>query len=122
MRTRSAPDRCTCGSTGQPLAGLPRQPRREAAMPEYRRIVLDGSVVQVRREGDDLLAGDGRRVAAADAVHLPPVVPTKIIAGHLNHHRRVPEFGATLPPAPPDLPKPVSPVVGHGRPLGPPAN
>src|SRR5258708_15037139 len=114
MRTRSAPDRCTCGSTGQPLAGLPRQPRREAAMPEYRRIVLEGSVGQVRGEGDDLLAGAGGRVAAADAVHLPPVVPTKIIAVHLNHHSRVAEFGATLPPAPTYFHKPVSALVGHG--------
>src|SRR5258707_13670148 len=100
MRTRSAPDRCTCGSTGQPLAGLPRQTRREAAMPEYRRIVLDGSVVQGRREGDDLLAGDGRRGAAADAGHLPPGVPAQIIPGQLNPPHRGPQFGPAPPPAP----------------------
>jgi 5-oxopent-3-ene-1,2,5-tricarboxylate decarboxylase/2-hydroxyhepta-2,4-diene-1,7-dioate isomerase len=82
-------------------------------MPEYRRIVLDGSVVQVRCEGDDLLASDGRRVAAAEAVHLPPVVPTKIIAVHLNHRSRVAEFGATLPPAPTYFHKPVSALVAH---------
>ncbi len=82
-------------------------------MPDYRRIVLDGSVVQVRREGDDLLAGDGRRVAAADAVHLPPVVPTK---------SRVAEFGATLPPAPTYFHKPVSALVGHGGAVVRPAN
>src|SRR5258706_14801493 len=92
MRTRSAPDRCTCGSTGQPLAGLPRQTRREAAMPEYRRILLHGSVVQVRREGDDLLAGDGRRVAAADLAPLPPGVPTQIITVHLKPPRPVAPF------------------------------
>ena len=91
-------------------------------MPEYRRIVLDGSVVQVRREGDDLLAGDGRRVAAADAVHLPPVVPTKIIAVHLNHHSRVAEFGATLPPAPTYFHKPVSALLAHGGAVVRPAN
>src|SRR6266446_1394298 len=91
-------------------------------MPEYRRIVLDGSVVQVRREGDDLLAGDGRRVAAADAVHLPPVVPTKIIAVHLNHHSRVAEFGATLPPAPTYFHKPISALVGHRGAVVRPAN
>ena len=45
-------------------------------MTEYRRILLDGAAVQVRREGNDLVAGDGRRVAADDAVHLPPVLPT----------------------------------------------
>ena len=74
-------------------------------MPEYRRILLDGAAVQVRREGEDLVAGDGRRVAADDAVHLPPVTPTKIIAVHLNHRSRVAEFGATLPPAPDLLPQ-----------------
>jgi hypothetical protein len=63
-------------------------------MPEYRRILLDGSCVQVRREGTDLVAGDGRRVAAEDAVHLPPVVPTKIVAVHLNHRSRVAGPGA----------------------------
>ena len=62
-------------------------------MPEYRRILLDGSCVQVRREGTVLVAGDGRRVAAEDAVHLPPVVPTKIVAVHLNH--RLAQDGST---------------------------
>ncbi|MEV6703645.1 FAA hydrolase family protein, partial [Streptomyces sp. NPDC051453] len=31
-------------------------------MPEYRRILLDGAAVQVLREDDELVAGDGRRV------------------------------------------------------------
>ena len=70
--------------------------------------------MQVRREGADLVAGDGRRVAAAQAVHLPPVLPTKIIAVHLNHRSRVTEFGATLPPAPTYFHKPVSALTGHG--------
>jgi 5-oxopent-3-ene-1,2,5-tricarboxylate decarboxylase / 2-hydroxyhepta-2,4-diene-1,7-dioate isomerase len=83
-------------------------------MAEYRRVMLDGSVVHVRRDGDDLVVGDGRRIAAAAAVHLPPVTPTKIIAVHLNHRSRVAEFGATLPPAPTYFHKPVSALVGHG--------
>lgn len=83
-------------------------------MPEYRRILLDGACVQVRREGDDLAAPDGRTVAAADAVHLPPVQPTKIIAVHLNHRSRVEEFRATLPAAPTYFQKPASALVGHG--------
>ena len=45
-------------------------------MVELRRILLDGAAVQVRHQGGDLVAGDGRRVAAAQAVHLPPVLPT----------------------------------------------
>jgi 5-oxopent-3-ene-1,2,5-tricarboxylate decarboxylase / 2-hydroxyhepta-2,4-diene-1,7-dioate isomerase len=84
------------------------------AMTEYRRIVLDGACVQVVRDGDDLVAADGRRVPAGDAVHLPPVVPTKIIAVHLNHRSRVTEFGARLPAAPTYFHKPVSALVGHG--------
>ena len=38
---------------------------------EYRRILLDGNAVDVIVDGDDLVAGDGRRTAIADAVHLP---------------------------------------------------
>jgi 5-oxopent-3-ene-1,2,5-tricarboxylate decarboxylase / 2-hydroxyhepta-2,4-diene-1,7-dioate isomerase len=83
-------------------------------MADYRRILLDGACVPVRREGEDLVAGDGRRVPAADAVHLPPVQPSKIIAVHLNHRSRVEEFGATLPPAPTYFHKPVSALTGHG--------
>jgi 5-oxopent-3-ene-1,2,5-tricarboxylate decarboxylase/2-hydroxyhepta-2,4-diene-1,7-dioate isomerase len=91
-------------------------------MMEYRRILLDGAAVTVRRDGDDLVAGDGRRVAADEAVHLPPVAPTKIIAVHLNHHSRVTEFGAKLPPAPTYFHKPVSALVGHGGAVVRPAN
>jgi 5-oxopent-3-ene-1,2,5-tricarboxylate decarboxylase/2-hydroxyhepta-2,4-diene-1,7-dioate isomerase len=91
-------------------------------MTEYRRILLDGASVQVVASGDELVAGDGRRVAAADAVHLPPVVPTKVIAVHLNHRSRVAEFGVSLPSAPTYFHKPVSALVGHGgavvRPAG----
>ena len=82
-------------------------------MPEYRRILLDGACVQVRREGDDLVAPDGRAVPAADAVHLPPVQPSKIIAVHLNHRSRVEEFRAKLPAAPTYFHKPISALVGH---------
>jgi 5-oxopent-3-ene-1,2,5-tricarboxylate decarboxylase / 2-hydroxyhepta-2,4-diene-1,7-dioate isomerase len=89
---------------------------------EYRRILLGGAVVRAERDGADLVAPDGRRVAAADAVHLPPAVPSKIIAVHLNHRSRVAEFQVTLPPAPTYFQKPVSALVGHGgaviRPAG----
>jgi 5-oxopent-3-ene-1,2,5-tricarboxylate decarboxylase/2-hydroxyhepta-2,4-diene-1,7-dioate isomerase len=83
-------------------------------VPEYRRILLDGACVQARRDGDDLVAPDGRTVPAAAAVHLPPARPTKIIAVHLNHRSRVEEFRATLPPAPTYFQKPVSALTGHG--------
>jgi 5-oxopent-3-ene-1,2,5-tricarboxylate decarboxylase/2-hydroxyhepta-2,4-diene-1,7-dioate isomerase len=83
-------------------------------MPEYRRILLDGAVVEVVRSGAELVAGDGRRVPEAAAVHLPPVVPTKIVAVHLNHRSRVTEFTARLPAAPTYFHKPVSALNAHG--------
>ena len=91
-------------------------------MAEYRRILLDGAAVQVQRDHDVLVAGDGRRVSVQDAVHLPPVSPTKIIAVHLNHRSRVTEFQAKLPPAPTYFHKPVSALVGHGGAVVRPAN
>ena len=82
-------------------------------MTEHRRILLDGAVVDVVREGELLRAADGREVAADDAVHLPPVVPSKIIAVHLNHHSRVAEFGTELPAAPTYFHKPTSSLNAH---------
>ncbi|MGW3466606.1 hypothetical protein ACWDE9_46970, partial [Streptomyces olivaceoviridis] len=69
-------------------------------MPEYRRILLDGAAVETVRDGDELVAGDGRRVKADEARHLPPVVPSKVIAVHLNHRSRVEEFQIGLPGTP----------------------
>ena len=59
--------------------------RRGSPLTERRRILLDGATVDVVRDGDVLRAGDGRAVAIDDAVHLPPVVPSKIIAVHLTY-------------------------------------
>jgi 5-oxopent-3-ene-1,2,5-tricarboxylate decarboxylase / 2-hydroxyhepta-2,4-diene-1,7-dioate isomerase len=91
-------------------------------MADYRRILLDGAAVQAVRDGDELVTGDGRRVPASEAIHLPPVQPTKIIAVHLNHRSRVEEFGARLPPAPTYFHKPVSALVGHRGAVVRPAN
>lgn len=89
---------------------------------ETRRILMAGTAVQVVRDGDTLVAGDGRRIAAADAVHLPPCEPTKVVAVHLNHISRVREFGISLPPAPTYFHKPISALNAHGgaivRPAG----
>jgi 5-oxopent-3-ene-1,2,5-tricarboxylate decarboxylase / 2-hydroxyhepta-2,4-diene-1,7-dioate isomerase len=91
-------------------------------MPEYRRILLDGATVEVVRQGDELVAADGRRVGVDAAHHLPPVTPSKIIAVHLNHRSRVTEFQAVLPPAPTYFHKPTSALNAHGgavvRPAG----
>ncbi len=89
---------------------------------EFRRILLDGNVVEVVREGDTLIAADGRRVEAATAIHLPPVSPTKILCCHLNHVSRVREFQISLPPAPTWFHKPVSALNSHGGAVVRPAN
>jgi 5-oxopent-3-ene-1,2,5-tricarboxylate decarboxylase/2-hydroxyhepta-2,4-diene-1,7-dioate isomerase len=81
---------------------------------EYRRILLDGYPLIVTVDGSDLVARDGRRIAAADAVHLPPCDPRKIICVHLNYHSRVKEFMTKLPPAPTYFHKPVTALNSHG--------
>jgi 5-oxopent-3-ene-1,2,5-tricarboxylate decarboxylase/2-hydroxyhepta-2,4-diene-1,7-dioate isomerase len=89
---------------------------------EFRRILLDGAPVDVTVDGDSLVAGDGRRVETASAVHLPPVSPSKILCCHLNHVSRVREFGIELPPAPTWFQKPVSALNAHGGDVVRPAN
>jgi len=81
---------------------------------ETRRILLDGQPTEVTRQGDVLVASDGRRIPIDDATHLPPVQPSKIICIHLNYESRVKEFLATLPPAPTYFHKPVSALNAHG--------
>lgn len=82
-------------------------------MAEFRRILLDGAAVQVRRDSETLVSADGRRVAIEDAIHLPPVVPSKIIAVHLNHISRVKEFQIGLPTTPTYFHKPTSSLNSH---------
>jgi 5-oxopent-3-ene-1,2,5-tricarboxylate decarboxylase/2-hydroxyhepta-2,4-diene-1,7-dioate isomerase len=82
-------------------------------MTEYRRILLDGAVVQVVRRGDVLVAGDGREVGVEEAQHLPPTEPTKIIAVHLNYASRTEEFMTRLPAAPTYFHKPVTALNSH---------
>ncbi len=80
---------------------------------ETRRILLEGVATTVVRDGDDLVAGDGRRVAIVDATHLPPVVPSKILCVHLNY--RSPRRGVRHHPAlaPTYFHKPVSALNAH---------
>ena len=82
-------------------------------MPEYRRILLDGAAVQVRRHDDPLVAADGREAGVDEAIHLPPTVPTKIIAVHLNYASRTKEFMTRLPAAPTYFHKPTSSLNSH---------
>jgi 5-oxopent-3-ene-1,2,5-tricarboxylate decarboxylase/2-hydroxyhepta-2,4-diene-1,7-dioate isomerase len=81
---------------------------------EHRRILLEGAVVEVIRDGETLIAPDGRTVHVDAATHLPPCQPSKIIAVHLNHRSRVEEFQAKLPAAPTYFHKPTSALNSHG--------
>lgn len=82
-------------------------------MTETRRILLEGYPADVVREGDELVAGDGRRVSIADAIHLPPCEPTKIIAVHLNYASRTAEFMTKLPSTPTYFHKPITALNSH---------
>jgi 5-oxopent-3-ene-1,2,5-tricarboxylate decarboxylase / 2-hydroxyhepta-2,4-diene-1,7-dioate isomerase len=87
--------------------------RRDMSQLETRRILLDGAIVEVVREGDELRTEGGRRIACEEATHLPPSVPSKIICAHLNYHNRLQELKATCPPAPNYFYKPPSCLIGH---------
>jgi len=80
---------------------------------EIRRILLDDKVEVVERFGDLLKTEDGRTVLIENAVHLPPCVPTKIIAIHLNYDSRTKEFLTKLPPAPTYFHKPITALNSH---------
>ena len=80
---------------------------------EYRKILLDGYPILTEREGDQLVTRDGRSIHIDEAVHLPPVEPTKIVCVHLNYHSRVDEFITKLPPAPTYFHKPLTAMNTH---------
>jgi 5-oxopent-3-ene-1,2,5-tricarboxylate decarboxylase/2-hydroxyhepta-2,4-diene-1,7-dioate isomerase len=77
------------------------------------RVALDGSPAWGRREGDEIVLDDGRRLAEADATYLAPVEPSKIIAVHLTYRSRVDEYAANTPPAPSYFMKPPTTLNGH---------
>jgi len=86
---------------------------RDGSAKETRRILLAGVILEVVRDGDELVARDGRRIGCEEAVHLPPVEPTKIICAHLNYRDRLEELKAACPPAPNYFYKPPSCLIGH---------
>ena len=81
---------------------------------ETRRILLDGVATTVTREGDELVAPDGRRVPMDEPTHLPPIQPSKIVCVHLNYESRRAEFLAELGPAPTFFHKPTTSLNAHG--------
>ncbi|HUY19328.1 MAG TPA: fumarylacetoacetate hydrolase family protein [Candidatus Binataceae bacterium] len=69
-----------------------------------------------------LMLGDGRQVAEADAVYLPPCEPTKIICVHLNYESRRVEFGAPEQITPTYFQKPTTALNSHRGVLNRPAD
>ena len=63
---------------------------------ERRRIVLGGAPHWVSVDAGDLVLADGRRVAEASAIYLPPCEPSKILCVHLNYRSRADEFRREL--------------------------
>ncbi|HXX48896.1 MAG TPA: fumarylacetoacetate hydrolase family protein [Myxococcota bacterium] len=92
-------------------------PRRE-----IRRILHQGVPVWVTPDGDELVLGDGRRVREADAVHLAPCEPTKILCIHLNYESRRIEFRAPPLTTPTYFQKPATALNAHRGALCRPAN
>jgi 5-oxopent-3-ene-1,2,5-tricarboxylate decarboxylase/2-hydroxyhepta-2,4-diene-1,7-dioate isomerase len=80
---------------------------------ERRRILLDGVAYWVVPDGDDLVLGDGRRVAEAEAAYLPPVDPTKILCVHLNYESRRLEFEQPELVTPTYFQKPLTTLNAH---------
>jgi 5-oxopent-3-ene-1,2,5-tricarboxylate decarboxylase/2-hydroxyhepta-2,4-diene-1,7-dioate isomerase len=80
---------------------------------ELRRIEVDGQAITVERQGDALVAADGRTFQIDQVKHLAPALPTKIIAVHLNYDSRTKEFLTKLPSAPTYFHKPITALNAH---------
>jgi 5-oxopent-3-ene-1,2,5-tricarboxylate decarboxylase/2-hydroxyhepta-2,4-diene-1,7-dioate isomerase len=77
------------------------------------RILHDGAPAWGRREGDEIVLDGGDRVAEADATHLAPAEPTKIMAVHLTYASRLDEYAARRPAEPSYFMKPPTTLNGH---------
>jgi len=84
-------------------------PRREV------RLILHDGVrqwVTPSEDGCTLFLADGREVAEADAIYLPPCNPSKIICGHVTYNSRRIEFNAN-PVNPSYFQKPTTALNSH---------
>lgn len=89
---------------------------------ELRRILFEGTQQWVRPAGGELVLNDGRRLAEAEAIYLPPCDPTKIICIHLNFDSRRVEFRAPNLVTPTYFQKPITALNSHRGMLNRPAN
>ncbi|MCP4006101.1 MAG: FAA hydrolase family protein [bacterium] len=94
----------------------------EGEREEWRRILYEGVEQWVRPDGEELVLGDGRRIADADAHYLAPCVPTKILCVHLNYDSRVAEFGGAPLDTPTYFHKPTTAMNSHRGKLHRPAD
>jgi 5-oxopent-3-ene-1,2,5-tricarboxylate decarboxylase/2-hydroxyhepta-2,4-diene-1,7-dioate isomerase len=88
---------------------------------ELRRVLHEGQPKWVQIEGDRLHFGDGRQIAEAEAVYLPPCDPSKILCIHLNYDSRRVEFKAPELPTPTYFQKPTTALNSHRGNLARPA-
>jgi 2-keto-4-pentenoate hydratase/2-oxohepta-3-ene-1,7-dioic acid hydratase in catechol pathway len=82
-------------------------------MGEFRRVRVDGVARTVEVVDGRFEWFDGRRISVEEAVHLPPVQPTKVACVHLNYRSRLEELGRDQPPAP------ITGTPAHSRPVEP---
>ena len=85
----------------------------EGPREEQRRILYGGSEEWVSVSGERLVLADGREIAEAEAVYLPPCQPTKILCIHLNYESRRVEFRAPELVTPTYFQKPLSALNAH---------
>ena len=83
-------------------------------MPEFHRLLISGVPRTVEVSEEQFTWIDGSRRSAADAIHLPPAIPSKIACVHLNYRSRLEELSRKQPPSPTYFWKPPSCLNAHG--------
>lgn len=82
-------------------------------MTEFRRILVNGTPREVEVTDGKTTWVDGRSINLDEAVHLPPVSPTKMVCVHLNYRSRLDELSRKQPPSPTYFWKPISCLNAH---------